>query len=336
MRADRLVAVVLLLQVHGRLTAAELAARLETSERTIRRDLDALCMAGVPLYAQRGRGGGWTLLGGHRIDLSGLTTAEAQALFLATAPGSVAALGAGVGEGLAAARRKVLAALPERLRAQVEAAGATVLVDPSSWGRAPDGCGAQDAGDDPHVAQLRAAVLAGVQVVVGYEPPDRPVEDRRLHPLGLVCKRGVWYLLAGAPAGLRTYRVSRVRSVTVTGDPAERPAGFDLAAAWAGVQRSLAARVPARVEVVVAAEPPMLTRVRSAVGAWWPVEDGAPHGDGRSTLRLRFATASVAAAELAPFGEAVEVVGPEEVRAELAELGRRLVRRYAGGSAGVV
>lgn len=152
--ADRLVAVLLMLQVHGQLTVAELAQRLETSERTTRRDLEALCMAGVPLYAQRGRGGGWALLGGCRIDLTGLTAEEARALFLATGPGSATALGPGVGEALAAARRKVLAALPEPLRAQVEVAGAALLIDQSRWGVAAELVGDPSAAD-PRLGALR-------------------------------------------------------------------------------------------------------------------------------------------------------------------------------------
>ena len=335
MRADRLVAIVLLLQVRGRMTAADLAERLEASERTIRRDLEALCMAGVPLYSQRGRGGGWALLGGHRIDLSGLTAGEAQALFLATGPGSAAELGPGVDQGLAAARRKVLAALPEPLRAQVDAAGTAILVDPSRWARPPDGGEHARVGavDEPHLDVLREAVLAGVQVVLRYEPPGRPAEDRRLHPHGLVNKRGVWYLLATAPAGLRTYRLSRVRSVAVTDDAAERPAGFDLAEAWAGVRRRLSARSPVPVVVELAVAPAVLSRLQAMVGAWWPVEEGEPGDDGRARATVRFPNAAVAAAELSPLADHAEVVSPAEVRAELAEVGRRLVRRYGDGPA---
>jgi len=327
-RADRLVAIVLMFQIRGRLTAAELAERLETSERTIRRDLEALCMAGVPLYSQRGRGGGWTLPGGHRMDLTGLTTEEAQALFLAIDPGSTMALGPGVTAGLVAARRKVFAALPEPLRAQVNAAGAAVLIDPSAWGRPQSDATGAPVADDPHLARLRRAVLAGVQVVVNYEPPGRPAEDRRLHPHGLVCKRGVWYLVATTAAGLRTYRLSRVRSVDVTDEPVERPVDFDLAEAWASVQQRLRDRVPAAVVVEVAVAPDSLRRLRAMVGAWWPIEETGTADDGRSQLTIHFPSVAVAAAEMVGLCNHAEVVAPQLVRSELAEIGRGLVSRY--------
>lgn len=327
-RADRLIAIVLTLQARGRCTAGELASHLETSERTIRRDLESLCVAGVPLYSERGRGGGWRLLGGHRIDLTGLTAAEAQALFTATGPGSAAALGPGVAAGLAAARRKVLAALPAPLRAQVEAAGLALLVDSSPWGRSSSGTADTPAGGDPHLEALREAVLAGAQVVLCYEPPGRPAEDRRVHPHGLVCKRGVWYLVATTPAGLRTYRLSRIRSVAVTEDPVEQPPGFDLAATWAEVGQRMSARVPVDLVVEVAVEAGWLARLQAMVGAWWPVEETGMAEDGRATATIRFASVAVAAAELVRLSDHAEVLSPDEVRAEMAAMGRRLVLRY--------
>lgn len=329
-RADRLVAIVLLFQLRGRLTAAELARQLETSERTIRRDLDSLCMAGVPLYSQRGRGGGWSLIGGHRIDLTGLTADEARALFLAIGPGSTSALGPGVGQGLGAARRKVLAALPPPLRQQVEVAANALLIDHSPWGGAPPAHPGSpgDPHDDPHLVRLQAAVLAGVQVVVEYEPPGRPTEERRLHPQGLVCKRGVWYLVAVAPAGLRTYRLSRVRSVTLTEDPVERPEGFDLAEAWAGVQRWISDRLAGVVAVRVAVAPDALDRLRAVVGSWWPVAEIGATDDARALVEIHFPKTAVAVAELAGLVDLVEVLTPPEVRTGMAEMGRRLVDRY--------
>ena len=285
MRADRLIAIVLTLQARGRCTAGELAEQLEMSERTIRRDLEALCMAGVPLYSERGRKGGWTLLGGHRIDLSGLTAKEALALFSATDPGSAGALGPGLAEGLAAARRKVLAALPEPLRAQVEAAGSALLVDPSPWGRSSPATLEAPAAEELYLEALRESVLAGVQAVLSYEPPGRPAEDRLVHPHGLVCKRGVWYLVATTPAGLRTYRLSRVRSVTLTDKPVERPPGFDLAATWAEVGQMMSARAAAQLAVEVAVEADWLPRLHAMVGTWWPVVETGTAADGRATVR---------------------------------------------------
>ena len=144
-----------------------------------------------------------------------------------------------------------------------------------------------------------------------------------------MCKRGIWSLLATSPDGLRTYRLSRVRSVLVTDDPAERPPDFDLAEAWDSVKRRLAERVPEPVTVGLLVEADVLRRLRGGVGAWWPIEENGFDGAGRAQVEIRFPSARVAAVELAPFGDRVEVTGPEAVRAELADLGRRLVGRYA-------
>lgn len=320
MRADRLVAIVLLLQTHGQLTASQLAERLESSVRTIRRDLDALAMAGVPVYAQRGRGGGWALLGGHRIDLSGLTVDEAQALFLATAPGP----GSGLGEaGLEAALRKVTAALPAPMREQVEAARHAVLVDHSRWGEQPPPA-------PPHLETLRRAVVRRVQVEVRYARPGRAVEDRTLHPHGLVVKRGVWYLVATSERGLRTYRVDRVQGVQLTGRPAAVPELWDLAAVWDQLQRDLPERV-STLEVALDVEQRMVGVLQRALGGWGRVVvDEKDHGkeEGRVCCRAWFPSPAVAAAELAGFGSRVHVLGPREVRDALARIGAELVEAY--------
>ncbi|MHB1928675.1 MAG: helix-turn-helix transcriptional regulator [Acidimicrobiales bacterium] len=311
MRADRLVATLLLLQAHGQMTAPEIARRLEVSERTVRRDLDALCMAGVPLYAQRGRGGGWAILGGHRIDLTGLTADEAEALSVATTPG-----GSTVGAELEAAMRKVLVALPEPLRRRVQAAREAFLVDPAGWGREP-------VERPAHLDALRAAVVHARQVDLGYAPPGRPAEVRRLHPLGLVCKRDVWYLVAMAPAGLRTYRLSRVTAVADTGLPASRPEGFDLASAWADVERRVRDRFVG-IEVDLTVSSRAADGLRAAIAAWSRIAETDQPGRWIVTMP----NAAVAARELAGFGDEVQVHAPPEVRGELARVGERLVERY--------
>jgi predicted DNA-binding transcriptional regulator YafY len=319
-RADRLVAIVLLLQAHGQMTAGDLADRLEASERTIRRDLDSLSGAGVPVYAQRGRGGGWALLGGHRLDLSGLTAEEAQALFLVAGPHALAGLG--VEPGVRSALRKLLAALPAPMRYQAEAARSAVLVDPAGWGKRTD--------RPRHLDALRDAVVAGVQVVMSYAKPGQQAAERRVHPFGLVSKGGTWYLLAGAEAGLRTFRVSRVRSLSVTQDPVERPEDFDLAEAWDGVQEGFPHRRGAMQTVAVdvlveVAAVPMLTAI---LGRWAHLEPVGMEGDWER-FTAAFPDPQVAAAELARFGARVLVVKPAAVREELARIGAELVDTYS-------
>ncbi len=320
MRADRLVAIVLLLQTHGQLTAGDLAERLETSERTIRRDLESLSGAGVPVYAQRGRGGGWALLGGHKINLSGLTAEEAEALFLVAGPGALAGLG--VEPGVRSALRKLLAALPEPIRGQAAAAGGSVHVDPSGWGRPA-------AEQPPHLEALRQAVRAGVQIDMDYAKPGRAPEERRVHPQGLVSKGGTWYLLAGGEGGLRTFRVSRVAGVRPTELPVERPDDFDLARAWEGAQEGYAGRMGS-VRVDLRVEPSAVGYVRAVLGRWQVVGEEGRDGSGRTLLSASFPNGGVAAADLARFGRRVEVLGPPEVRDALGRLGRELLETYQG------
>lgn len=321
MRADRLVAIVLLLQAHGQLTAGRLAELLETSERTVRRDLDALCVAGVPVYSQRGRGGGWALLGGHRLDLTGLTVQEAQALFLAA--GADAGRSGGIEPGLKSALRKVFAALPEPLRVQAEAATQAVVVDPVGWwGRAP--------GDEPPaLGPLRAAVLARVQVDLDYAKPRQQPVRRRVHPYGLVAKGGVWYLLAGTAKGRRTYRVSRVGEVRLTDEPAVRPDDFDLAGEWSSAQADFAAQLEAsgitvEVEVTERASRWLLGTFRDHARE---VEaPAAAPGWRRFTLSVPYLR--MAAARLAPFGGELRVRSPDGLRHELARLGLELLAAH--------
>ncbi len=221
-RADRLVATLLLLQARGRVTAAEVAEELEVSVRTARRDLEALSLAGIPVYSQTGRGGGWSLVGGARTDLSGLTAAEAQALFLVAGPS------AAVTPEAKAALRKLVRALPETFRDEAEKAAAAVVLDAARWGgTAPPA--------PPHLEALQRAVVAGVRVRLDYRDRSGTASERLVDPLGLVAKGSVWYLVAGTDAGLRTFRVGRVREVTPTDEPAVRPPGFDLAGAWAAI-----------------------------------------------------------------------------------------------------
>jgi len=324
MRADRLVAIVLLLQTHSQLTVDDLAARLEVSERTIRRDLEGLSGAGVPVYAQRGRGGGWALLGGHRINLSGLTAAEAEALFLVAGPNAL--VGVGVDPGVKSALRKLLAALPAPMREQAAAAGSAVLVDPAAWGRTSD--------QPAHLDLLRKAVVAGVQVDITYAKPRQAPAIRRVHPYGLVSKAGIWYLLAGAEAGLRTFRVSRVRAAAVTDEPVERPEDFDLAEAWESVQSDFPARAyEGGVTAELLVEPGAVRYVSAVLSRWANLKE-RPAGDAHGAwlgYTASFPNPDVAAAELVRFGRRIEVVGPPEVRAALARLGEELVAAYGRG-----
>ena len=312
MRADRLVAVLLILQARGRITAAELADELEISKRTARRDLEALAMAGIPVYSQAGRGGGWSLVGGARTDLSGLTAAEARTLFLVAGPSAAAT------PQIKAALRKLVRALPEPLRAEAEAAASAVVLDPTRWDRTPV----------PHprfLEVLQRAVVDGVQVRLGYAGRDRPESERVVHPLGLVAKASVWYLVAGTDAGLRTFRLGRIRSVEVLEEPVARPDGFDLAETWRTIVDTLDERRE-WLRVVARADPEAVPWLQGAFGARVTVGGRSP--DDRIEVEIRSWSAHSATAELAGFGSRVEVMEPSEVREELATLADELARTY--------
>jgi predicted DNA-binding transcriptional regulator YafY len=315
MRADRLVATLLLLQARGRVTAAEVAGELEVSVKTARRDLEALAMAGIPVYSQAGRNGGWSLVGGARTDLSGLTAAEARALFLLAGPS--AALTPEAKNAL----RKLVQALPETFRSAAEAAAAAIVLDPAGWGdRRPT--------DPPHhLEALQQAVVDGLQVRIGYSDRRRQQTDRTVHPLGLVEKSSVWYLVAGTEAGMRTFRLSRIQWVDVTGEPVERPPDFDLATAW---QATVAAVEERRTSVraIVRVDPLAVGPLRQQFGTGFRVvRDGLP--DGRVEVEIGMAYPNRIAEQLAGWGDHVEVVSPDEVRDLLARIGSQLVARYA-------
>jgi predicted DNA-binding transcriptional regulator YafY len=315
MRADRLVAILLLLQARGQVTAAEMAEELEVSERTARRDLEALGMAGVPIYSQQGRNGGWRLAGGGRTDLSGLTASEARALFLVAGPSPVSAT-----PQVKAALRKLVRALPEPLRARAEAASAAMVVDPGGW----DGY-VRPQPPPPLLDAVQSAVVEGQQVTLGYVARNKEPSTRVVHPLGLAAKGTTWYLVADTDAGLRTFRVDRMTSVEPTGDAVVRPEGFELAQAWRLISDEIEQRrTPLRAVALASAE-------IAGVLPWIfgnRVRIGPAGADGRVEIELRGHHLDSLAHDVAGFGNEVEVVEPDELRQRLRDVGHALVATY--------
>ena len=312
MRADRLVATLLILQARDRVSAAQLASELEVSVKTARRDLEALAVAGVPVYAQPGRNGGWSLLGGARTDLSGLTADEARTLFLLAGPSARLAPEAKT------ALRKLVRALPEPFRAEAAAAAKAVVIDPVRWGRSMPA-------PPPAVDGLQTAVIDGMQVRLTYADRMGRGSDRVVDPLGIVQKGHLWYLVAGTPDGTRVFRVDRVRSVEPTGDRAIRPEGFDLETAWQDARARTETR-RRREAATVHAPANRLPGLRDQFGDDLTVL--RPLDDDRLELEIRASTVESLANELAGWGDDLDVIGPAAVRDRLATLGAELVRRY--------
>lgn len=313
MRADRLVATLLLMQARGRVTAAELADELEVSVATARRDLEALSTAGIPVYPQAGRGGGWSLVGGARTDLSGLSATEAQALFLLV--GTAAA----VSSEAKAALRKLVRALPQTFRADAEAAAQAVMIDPTRWG--------ERGRDRPEVVELlQAAVVRRRKVRLVYVSGARERSERLVEPWGLVDKDDTWYLIAGTDRGRRTFRVDRIADAETTDQPSGRPDDFELAAAWEEVIGTMEERRSATWATVLI-EPRFVPILRDHFGRHCHRDGEAD--DGRARIRLAAPTALDIARNLAGWGADVEVIEPRSVQDELARIGAELAGRYA-------
>ncbi|MBK1783355.1 helix-turn-helix transcriptional regulator [Prauserella cavernicola] len=312
MRADRLVAALLLLQARGRVTAAELASELEVSVATARRDLEALSTAGIPVYPQTGRGGGWSLVGGARTDLTGLSAPEAHALFLLAGP-----LASGSGEARAALR-KLVRALPATLRADAEAAAAATVVDPS-------GCGERNRDRPEVLGLLQQAVVRGHKVRLAYFSGARERTERLVDPWGVVDKDDVFYLIAGTERGQRTFRVDRIEHAESTGQPAERPDDVALAEAWSQVVSEVERR-RSRTWATIRVAERFVPVLRDQFGKHCHV-DGEPVR-GQVVVRLGAPTPLDLARHLAGWGALVEVVDPEAVRAELGRIGAELAARY--------
>jgi predicted DNA-binding transcriptional regulator YafY len=313
MRADRLVAILIMLQTRGQVTAAEVARELEISERTARRDLDALGVAGLPVYSSQGRNGGWRLAGGGRVDLSGLTASETQALFLLAGPRATT-------PELRAALRKLVRAMPEPFRDSAEAAATAVVHDPSGWGGTR-----ADRPAPGHLDAVQTAVVSGRQIVLGYLARTGEPSTRRVHPLGLATKSGSWYLVADTDAGQRTFRVDRIQSVELTDDAVVRPVGFELSDAWQMITTEVEkVRTPVVVRALI--DPRALSWIRHTFGTRLRIAMAVD--DGRVEVDVRSHGEFSVAAELAGFGGMVEVIDPPGVRHRLAEIAAELATLY--------
>lgn len=360
MRADRLLALILLLQARDRMTAAQVAEALEVSVATARRDLEALSTAGVPVYGQPGRHGGWQLLGDARTDLTGFTTGDARALF-----GLLGTAGL-EGERTRRATRKLLQALPRPLREEAETLSTSIYYDHAEWGRSR-------AAATTELELLRSALLQRRSLRVRYTSRGRDTYATVLWPLGLVAKAGEWYLVADAGAGPRTYRVSRLEGVELTDQEGHTPQGagrrkdFDLAEYW-NMHTQQVEQKRSGIAAVLRVPTPLVPLLKHQFGTYATVLEGsahcragvsvreAPDGEALNAVNVDDAVNAVdaddaavpgvdgaedwcllevrahllvaLAEQLAGWGGRIQVVSPAELRGELARLGAELVARY--------
>ena len=326
MKASRLLSILMLLQSRGRLTAGELARATEVSVRTILRDIDQLSAAGVPLWGERGRAGGFQLRPGWSTQLTGMTEPEAGALLLAGLPGPATELG--LGTAAASARLKLVASLPAEWREQAARVGERLHIDPLDWYRAPD---------TPHgLREMAEAVWAGRRVTLTYES-WRGVSRRELEPLGLVLKAGAWYVAArqaGQPE-VRTYRLASIVALDGIGKAFRRPRDFDLEAWW----RSASARFEAQLRQLAAhvrVSPRGLARIRNSrlVFAAWPESErarGRVAGWREGTLALE--SVEQGALQVLSLGAEIQVIEPPALRDEVRRLAGEVAALHAAGTA---
>ena len=308
MRASRLLSLLMLLQSRGGASAQSLAEALEVSVRTVHRDIDELSAAGVPVWAERGRAGGFRLQPGWRTRLDGLTAAEAQAMFLGGLPGPAAELG--LGEAMASAQLKLLAALPDGWREDARRVSARFHLDPVDWYRGPS---ASD-----HLPAIAQAVWGARRLALRYESWKGEVA-RTVDPLGLVLKAGVWYLVARVGTGARTYRLSNVLALEVLDEGFERPAGFDLAAWWGASTRRFEAELHRGEAVLRVSAAGMRGLRESGAAVAAAAEASAGRADARGWRRVTIPIESVpqAAAQLLRLGPEARVLRPAALRREV-------------------
>lgn len=319
MRADRLLSIMLLLQINRRMTARELAGRMEVSERTIHRDMEALSQAGVPVVAERGIGGGWSLVDGYRTNLTGLNEAEIQALFVAGPSRLLADLH--LEKASDAALIKLTASLPSASRRDAEYARQRIHIDVSGWGRTEE--------TFPCLHTIQEAVWRErkLRMTYGRGIDDHSVE-RTVDPLGLVAKGSVWYLVAGVEGQVRSYRVSRVREAALTDDACVRPPDFDLSAVWEQSSKEFKDSFP-RYYATMRAHPEAVPRMQFA-GRFARVEHvGERDAEGWAEVSMRFQFEREACEFALSFGTQVEIIEPEELRDKVVRMAESVIEFYA-------
>jgi predicted DNA-binding transcriptional regulator YafY len=320
MRADRLLSILLLLQTRGRITATKLAEMLEVSERTIYRDLDALSAAGIPVYAERGPGGGCTLMEGYRTNLTGLTETEIRSLFVGGVAGPLSDLG--LGHVLEDALLKLLAALPSDHRHDAERVRQRIILDAAGWFRGEEPV--------PYLHVLQEAVWQDRLLHMRYRRSDNQHIERTVEPYGLVAKASIWYMVGAAAGELRTYRVSRVLAAELLAEHFERPADFDLTTYWAdwcAAFETSRSQYPIRVRIA-----PELLSIMPRVfgeGVYTLVEQAPPPDDqGWITLPFHFESLEQAGGFVLGFGALMETLDPPELREYVIAVAKNVVRFY--------
>ncbi|WP_422060460.1 helix-turn-helix transcriptional regulator [Sphingopyxis sp.] len=318
MRASRLLSILILLQLRGRMTAVDLAAEFEVSMRSIYRDIDALSAAGIPVYGDRGPGGGFQLLDGYRTQLTGLSAREAEAMAMIGLPGPAAELG--IGAATNAAHHKLIAALPGGGGALADRMAARFHLDAVDWYRGGEAL--------PHLPAIARAMLDQRPLAMRYES-WQGLRNWTVDPLGLVLKAGIWYLAARSGGKVRIFRIANIDRLAVGAAPFERPPTFHLATWWRAEQARFEAELFATI-ASVRASPDGCKRLaaQSPRGAEAVAASGPADGDGWRAMEMQVEDSDHGAREMLALGAEVEVVAPASFRQRIAALAERIALRH--------
>lgn len=318
MRADRLLSIVLLLQTHGQLTSRTLAERLEVSERTIHRDMEALSFSGIPVIAERGSTGGWSLLGEYRTNLTGLNEAEIQSLFVTQPPKLLADLR--LKKASEGALLKLLAALPAMYRQGAEQARRRIHIDTGGWSRHEEAV--------PLLPVLQEAIWSERKLRFSYQRgPGCDEVEREVDPLGLVAKGSAWYLVAHVGEDVRSYRISRISGATVLDQSCVIPQGFDLATFWEQSTTTFKANLP-RYMAKFRVAPEVFPRLRFA-GRFARVGDTVETEEsGWLVVPVGFDVEEMACEYALGFGSKLEVIEPRSLREKVIAAAQAVVKFY--------
>lgn len=314
MRADRMLSILLLLQNEGKLSARELAKRLEVSERTILRDMEALCMSGVPVYAERGSNGGWLLADGYRTKLTGMKAEEFTSLIISSHPGLLTDLG--IKEHFDVALQKLLASSPASIKKSIDLIQRKIHIDGAGWHQSGESY--------PYLTIIQEALWSDRKLCIHYKR-DQEMVERIVLPLGIVAKRSVWYLFADCNGEFRTYRVSRIVHAEVLNESFAYPVDFDLAQHWEQSTAQFKERLP-RYPAKLLIHEQLLDRLEQE--RYLAVLETKAVGNGKCAVTVQFATLEHACEKVLGFGSGVEVVGPEELRDKVVDEVLAMMRIY--------
>ncbi|BDH61663.1 transcriptional regulator [Lysinibacillus sp. PLM2] len=318
MKGDRLISIVLLLQTHGQMTAKELSERLEVTERTIYRDMEALSGAGIPVFAERGKNGGWSLLEGYRTNLTGLKESEIRALFVSPSQQLIEDLG--LSRTFEEARNKLIASLPYSYQENAKNVWNRIYIDTSTWRQRKEKMETFEV--------LKSAIWNENKIKIEYQRADGKTSERVVNPLGLVAKGALWYFIASKEDNeIRNYRVSRIKTAEPIGDSFTRPKNFDLAQYWSESTKNFLDNLP-KYDIRVEIEPSILPRLQFSGRFVQSVDLENKNQNGWIPVKLSFDTEDEARRYVLGFADQMKVIQPKELRQKIVEMAEATINFY--------